>query len=410
MNSAINAGDTAWVLMSAALVLLMTPAVGFFYAGMVRKKNAISTLTMSFVVLALIAVQWILYGYSISFGPDVGGVIGSLKWAGLAGVGQAANTVYAPTIPHLAFMLFQMMFAAIAVALIVGSVVERIKFSAFLVFALAWATLVYDPLAHWIWGSGGWLKNLGYIDFAGGTVIHISAGVSALALVFVLGKRKGYGADNMEPHNIPHVIMGAALLWFGWFGFNGGSALAAGGLAASAIVATTASGAVAGLVWMLFTWRSRKPSALGFVTGAVVGLAAVTQGAGYITPGAALVIGIVAAFCSYGAVLLRMRLRIDESLDVLGCHGIGGIVGAILTGVFASTAVNPAGANGLLYGNPGQFMIQTLGAVVTIVFCFSATWVIAKVIDVTMGLRITDNEEVVGLDMSQHAETAYSLR
>jgi ammonium transporter, Amt family len=410
MNSAINSGDTAWILISAALVLLMTPAVGFFYTGMVRKKNAISTLTMSFVVLALIAVQWILYGYTLSFGPDVHGVIGGLQWLGLAGVGQAPNADYASTIPHLAFMLFQMMFAAIAVALMVGSVVERIKFSSFLVFALAWATIVYDPLAHWIWGAGGWLKALGFVDFAGGTVIHISAGVSALAVVFVLGKRKGYGADNMEPHNIPHVILGAAMLWFGWFGFNGGSALTAGGLATSAIVATTASGAIAGLIWLMLTWRQRKPSALAFVTGTVVGLAGITQGAGYVTPGAALIIGIVAAFCSYGAVLLRMKLRIDESLDVLGCHGVGGLVGAVMTGLFATKAVNPSGVNGLFYGNPQQLLIQVAGAAVTVVFCFSATWVIAKVIDVTMGLRIADNEEVVGMDLSQHAETAYSLR
>jgi ammonium transporter, Amt family len=410
MLQAVNAGDTAWVIISSALVMLMTPAVGFFYAGMVRKKNAISTLTMSFVVLALIAVQWILYGYSLSFGPDIGGLIGNLKWVGLTSVGQTPNVAYAATIPHLAFMLFQMMFAAIAVALIVGSIVERIKFSAFLVFAVLWATLVYDPLAHWVWGAGGWLKGLGFIDFAGGTVIHVSAGISALALVFVLGKRKGYGADNMEPHNIPHVILGAALLWFGWFGFNGGSALTAGGLAVSAVVATTASGAVAGLVWMMLTWRQRKPSALGFVTGCVVGLAAITQGSGYVTPGAALVIGFIAAFCSYGAVVLRMRWRIDESLDVLGCHGVGGVVGALLTGVFATKAINPAGANGLLYGNPHQLLIQAAGVAVTLIYCFTATWLIAKALDVTIGLRISDNEEVVGLDMSQHAETAYSLR
>lgn len=408
----VDSGDTAWILISTALVMLMTPAVGFFYAGMVRKKNVLSTLTMSFILLALVSVQWVLIGYTLSFGPDVGGVgvIGNLKWLGLTMVGQLPNADYAATIPHLAFMIFQMMFAAITVALIVGSVVERMKFSAFLIFSLLWTTLVYDPVAHWVWGVGGWLRTLGALDFAGGTVVHVNAGMSALALVLVLGKRKGYGKDNMEPHNIPHVVLGAALLWFGWFGFNGGSALASNGLAASAFVVTNVAAAAAGMMWILLAWRERKPSALGFATGAVVGLVAITPASGYVTPLAAIAIGAIAATCSYYAIKLRMRLRVDESLDVLGCHGIGGMVGALLTGVFASTAVNAAGANGLLYGNPKLILIQTAAVLVTMVYGFSVTWVIAKVLDMTLGLRVTDMEETVGLDMSQHAETAYALR
>ena len=406
----IDSGDTAWILISTALVMLMTPAVGFFYAGMVRKKNALSTLTMSFVLLALVSIQWVIIGYTLSFGPDMGGIIGSLKWAGLTAVGQTPNADYAATIPHLAFMIFQMMFAAITVALIVGSVVERMKFSAFLIFSVLWATLVYDPIAHWVWGVGGWLRHLGALDFAGGTVVHVNAGISALALVLVLGKRKGYGKDNMEPHNIPHVVLGAALLWFGWFGFNGGSALASNGLATSAFVVTNVAASAAGITWLLLAWRERKPSALGFATGAVVGLVAITPASGYVTPLAAIAIGGIAATCSYYAIKLRMRLRVDESLDVLGCHGVGGMVGAVLTGVFATTAVNAAGANGLLYGNPRQLLIQADAVGVTLVYGFCVTWVIAKVLDMTIGLRVTEKEEDVGLDMSQHAETAYALR
>jgi ammonium transporter, Amt family len=410
MNSLVNSGDTAWILISTALVMLMTPAVGFFYAGMVRKKNSLSTLTMSFVLLALVSIQWVVIGYTLSFGPSVGGFIGNLKWMGLTMVGQNPNADYAATIPHLAFMMFQMMFAAITVALIVGSVVERMKFSAFLIFSLVWATLVYDPIAHWVWGVGGWLRNLGALDFAGGTVVHVNAGISALALVLILGKRKGYGKDNMEPHNIPFVVLGAALLWFGWFGFNGGSALAANGLAVSAVVVTTVAAAAAAMTWLMLAWAERKPSALGFATGAVVGLVAITPASGYVTPLAALAIGAIAATCSYYAIKLRMKLRVDESLDVLGCHGVGGMVGALLTGVFASKAVNAAGANGLLYGNPKLLLIQAVAVGVTIIYAFTATLVIAKVIDMTIGLRVTEKEEDVGLDMSQHAETAYSLR
>ncbi|MFZ3062759.1 MAG: ammonium transporter [Actinomycetota bacterium] len=390
--------------------MLMTPAVGLFYAGMVRKKNALSTLMMCVVLLALISVQWVLYGYSLSFGPDKGGIIGSLAWAGLATVGQAPNASYAATIPHLAFMIFQAMFAAITVALIVGSIVERIKFSAFLIFSLVWATLVYDPIAHWVWGIGGWLRSFGVLDFAGGTVVHVNAGISALALALVLGARKGYGKDNMEPHNIPLVVLGAGLLWFGWFGFNGGSALAANGLAANAFVVTNTAAAAAAVTWTILSWIDQKPGALGFATGAVAGLVAITPASGYVGPLAAIAIGIGASVICYYAVVLRMRLRIDESLDVLGVHGVGGTVGAIATGIFASKAINAAGANGLLFGNPKQLLVQLATVGIVLAYAFVMTWIIAKVIDVTIGLRVANKEEDVGLDLAQHAETAYSQR
>lgn len=409
-SAVANPGDTTWVLVSTALVMLMTPAVGLFYAGMVRKKNALSTLMMCVVLLALISVQWVLYGYSLSFGPDKGGIIGSLAWAGLATVGQAPNASYAATIPHLAFMIFQAMFAAITVALIVGSIVERIKFSAFLIFSLVWATLVYDPIAHWVWGIGGWLRSFGVLDFAGGTVVHVNAGISALALALVLGARKGYGKDNMEPHNIPLVVLGAGLLWFGWFGFNGGSALAANGLAANAFVVTNTAAAAAAVTWTILSWIDQKPGALGFATGAVAGLVAITPASGYVGPLAAIAIGIGASVICYYAVVLRMRLRIDESLDVLGVHGVGGTVGAIATGIFASKAINAAGANGLLFGNPKQLLVQLATVGIVLAYAFVMTWIIAKVIDVTIGLRVANKEEDVGLDLAQHAETAYSQR
>jgi len=406
----ISAGDTTWVLISTALVMLMTPAVAFFYAGMVRKKNALSTLMMCVVLLAVISIQWVLYGYSLAFGPDKGGIIGSLAWVGLGGVGQSPNASYAATIPHLVFMIYQAMFAAVTVALIVGSIVERIKFSAFLLFSVLWATFVYDPVAHWVWAVGGWLRNFGALDFAGGAVVHVNAGISALALIWILGKRKGYGRDNMEPHNIPFVVLGAGLLWFGWFGFNGGSALAANGLAASAFVATNTAAAAAAVTWMILEWWHQKPGALGLATGAVAGLVAITPASGYVGPMAALAIGAGASVICYYAVALRMKLRIDESLDVLGVHGVGGAFGAIATGVFASKAINAAGADGLLYGNAKQLLVQAASIGVIMIYAFVVTLIIAKLIDVTIGLRVTEKEEDVGLDMAQHAETAYSHR
>jgi Amt family ammonium transporter len=406
--SKVDSGDTAWVLASAALVMIMIPAVGLFYGGMVRKKNALSTIMFSFAILALISVQWVLFGYSLAFGPDIGGVIGSLAWLGLNGVGQAPNADYAATIPALAYMIFQAMFAIITVALITGAFVERIKFSAFMVFALLWATLVYDPIAHWVWGAGGWLRNLGALDFAGGTVVHISSGISALAIALVIGARKGYGKHPMEPHNIPMVVLGAVLLWFGWFGFNGGSAVASGGLAASAFVVTNTAAAAAALMWTILTWYYKRPSVLGTATGAVVGLVAITPASGFVTPMAAIVIGALAAVFSYYAMLFRAKQNVDESLDVWACHGIGGTWGAIATGIFATVAVNSAGANGLLYGNPGQVMVQLTAVAASWIYAFVATFILAKIIDATIGLRVSDEEEAVGLDISQHAEKAYS--
>ncbi len=404
----VDTGDTAWILISSALVMIMTPALGLFYGGMVRKKNALSTIMFSFAILALISVQWVLYGYSLAFGPDVGHLIGNLNWLGLNGVGQEPNADYAATIPALAYMIFQAMFAIITVALISGAFVERIKFKAFMVFSLLWATLVYDPIAHWVWGTGGWLRNMGALDFAGGTVVHISSGVSALAIAFVIGTRKGFGKQAMEPHNIPMVVLGAALLWFGWFGFNGGSAVASNGLAASAFVVTNTAAAAAALMWTLLSWYHKRPSVLGAATGGVVGLVAITPASGYVTPLAAIVIGAVGATISYYAMLFRSKQNVDDSLDVWACHGLGGTWGAIATGIFATAAVNSAGANGLLYGNPGQLVTQIVAVGVTWIYAFVVTFILAKIIDATIGLRVHDEEEAVGLDISQHAEKAYA--
>ncbi len=407
----IDSGDTAWVLMSSALVLLMTaPGLALFYGGMVRQKNALGTLMQSFVVLALISVQWVLWGYSLAFGPDRGGIIGGLDWLGLRGVGAAPNPDYAATVPHQAFMLFQMMFAVITPALITGAFAERKKFSTFIVFILAWATLVYDPLAHWVWGVGGWLRDRGALDFAGGTVVHISSGVSALAAALIIGKRKGYGHQPMPPHNLPMTVMGASLLWFGWFGFNAGSALAANGLAAHAFTTTNTATAAAALGWMLTEWNSRgKPTVLGAASGAVAGLVAITPAAGFVTPMASIFIGALAGFLCYTACNLKAKLGYDDSLDVVGVHGVGGTWGALATGLFATKVVNEAGGDGLFYGNPKQLGIQFLAVVVTWVLAFVMTAVILKVLDAMMGLRISEEDEQAGLDLSQHSETAYVL-
>ncbi len=405
---AINSGDTAWILTSAAMVLLMTPALGFFYGGMVRRKNVLSTIMLSFVIVALISVQWVLFGYSLAFGPDIGGFIGNLKWLGLAGVGQLPNPDYAPTVPHLAFMIFQAMFAIITPALITGAFVERIKFSSFLVFTLLWASLVYDVICHWVWGVGGLLRNLGALDFAGGTVVHVSAGISALAVVSVIGARKGFGKVPMEPNNIPFTVLGAGMLWFGWFGFNGGSALAADGLAVQAFVVTNTAAAAAALTWMFLGWRDKKPSVLGVATGAVAGLVAITPAAGFVSPLSAIAIGIGAAVVCYYALLFRVKRNIDESLDVWAVHGMGGMWGALATGIFASLAVNPGGADGLLFGNPRQLAIQAGAVLLTVVYAFAMTWALAKLVDVVFGLRVEEHEEEVGLDMSQHGERAYA--
>jgi Amt family ammonium transporter len=404
----VNAADTAWLLVSSALVMLMTPGVALFYGGMVRRKNVLSTIMMSFAVLGLVGLLWVLYGYSLSFGPDKGGIIGGLDFIGLRTVGQEPSSVYATTVPHLAFMAFQGMFAIITVALVTGAVVERMKFSAFIVFSTLWFTIVYCPVAHWVWGSGGWLAKLGALDFAGGIVVHILAGVSALALASLVGPRKGFREkEPMEPNNIPMVLLGAGLLWFGWFGFNAGSALTSGGLASSAFVATNTSAAAGAFTWMILSWIYRRPTVLGTATGAIAGLAAITPAAGFVSPLMGIPIGIVAAVVCYYCMLLRTRRGIDESLDVWAVHGMGGTWGVLATGIFASVAVNAAGANGLIFGNAMQLAKQLLGVAVVWVFAFAATWVLGKIVDVTMGLRVNATEETVGLDISQHGERAY---
>jgi len=406
--TSISPGDTTWVLVSTALVLMMTPALAFFYGGMVRKKNALSTLNLSFIVMALISVQWVLYGYSLAFDGDIHGLIGGLGFLGFAGVGAAPNPDYAATIPHMAFAAFQMMFAIITPALITGALVERVNFRTFLVFTLLWATFVYDPVAHWVWGIGGVLRELGALDFAGGTVVHITAGFSALAFALAIGPRKGFGESPMEPHNIPYTVLGAGLLWVGWFGFNAGSALAANGLAVNALVTTNTAAASAALVWMFLSWRSNRPSVLGIVTGAVVGLVAITPASGFVTPLAAIAIGGLAAPISYYAMQLRQSFHLDESLDVWACHGMAGTWGALATGLFATVAVNSSGANGLFYGNPSQLLIQALAVGATIAFAFTVTFGLAKILDALLGLRVSDKEEAVGLDISVHGERAYA--
>ena len=404
----ISNGDTAWILISAALVMLMTPGLALFYGGMVRRKNVLSTIMMSFALLGVIGILWVLYGYSLGFGPDLGGLIGKLDWIGLRGVGQEPSGVYAATVPHLAFMIFQAMFAIITVALWTGGVVERMKFSAFLILAILWFTVVYCPVTHWVWGSGGWLAKLGCLDFAGGIVVHVNAGMSALALALLLRPRKGFkDGDPMEPHNIPMVVLGAGLLWFGWFGFNAGSALTSGGLAASAFVATNISGAAAALTWMILGWIHRRPSALGIATGAIAGLAAVTPAAGFISPIAAIPIGVIASVICYYCMILRAKRGIDESLDVWAVHGMGGIWGTLAVGIFASVAVNAAGADGLIHGNAMQLVKQLAGVAAVGAFAFVSTWVLGKIVDVIIGLRVKEDEEVVGLDISQHGERAY---
>ncbi len=410
MNPALTVepGDTAWVLVSTALVMMMTPALAFFYGGMVRKKNLLSTLNLSFITIGLISVQWVLVGYTLAFGPSVGGMIGGLKFLGFDGVGAEPNGDYAATIPHSAFAAYQMMFAVITPALITGAFVERVRFKTFLVFTILWATLVYDPVAHWVWAVGGTLRNLGALDFAGGTVVHITAGFSALAFAMVIGPRRWFGSAPLEPARIPYTVAGAGLLWMGWFGFNGGSALGANGLAVNALITTNTAAAAAAVTWMFLSWNDNKPSVLGIVTGAVVGLVAITPAAGFVTPLSAILIGAIAAPISYYAIKFRQRIGLDESLDVWACHGMGGTWGALATGLFATKAVNSAGADGLFYGNPEQLLIQVEAALVTIIYSMAVTFVLAKALHALMGLRVSPNEEEVGLDISEHGERAYA--
>jgi Amt family ammonium transporter len=401
----VDAGDTAWILVSAALVMLMTPGLGFFYAGLSRKKNVINLLTQCFISVAVVSVVWTLWGYSLAFGPDVGGYVGRLDWVFLRGVGGEPNTDYAPTIPHSAFMLFQLMFAIITPALVVGAFAERLRFSTFLIFLVAWSTFVYSPIAHWVWGVGGWLRELGALDFAGGTVVHISSGVSALVAALVVGRRIDYGSGGFEPSNPAYVILGAALLWFGWFGFNGGSALASNGLASNAFMVTQLAAAMAALSWMLLGWAHRgKASSIGAASGAVAGLVAITPASGFVGPQAALVIGGVAGILCYIGVNVRGRLGVDDSLDVWGVHGVGGTWGALATGIFADTAINPAASNGLLLGNPSLLAVQAAGVAATWAYAGAVTWLLLKLLDLTIGLRVKPSEELIGLDITQHGE------
>jgi len=406
----MNTGDTAFLLVSSALVMLMTPGLALFYGGMVRGKNVLGTIMQSYIILALITLEWVLWGYSLSFGPDHGGIIGGLDWFGLKGVGMEPHETYGTTVPHLAFMIFQCMFAVITPALITGAFAERMKFGSFLLFTVLWATFVYNPLAHWVWGSGGWLAKLGALDFAGGTVVHISSGVSALAAALLVGRRLGYGSTAYIPHNLPMTITGAALLWFGWFGFNAGSALAANGLAASAFVVTHIASAAAALSWLLVEWIHRgKPTTLGAASGAVAGLVAITPGSGFVGPVSAVLIGTLAGIICYGGVMLKGKLRYDDSLDVVGIHGLGGTWGALATGLFASKAVNPAGSDGLFFGNPGQLGIQFLSVAATIVFAFVMTLMILKVVAWVTAVRVSDEDEERGIDITLHDEKGYSF-
>lgn len=408
----INSGDTAWILMSTALVMLMTaPGLAFFYGGLVRRKNVLATMMQSFFVLCLISIQWILWGYSLSFGPDKGHLIGSLAWCGLKGVTMVPNPDYSSTIPHLLFMVYQMMFAVITPGLITGAFAERMKFSAYAIFTLLWATLVYDPVCHWVWGAGGWLRNLGALDFAGGTVVHVTSGISALICALYLGKRRGYGREPMPPHNLPLTILGASLLWFGWFGFNAGSALGSTELAVWAFIATNTAAAAAALTWMFIEWKvTSKPTILGGATGAVAGLVAITPASGFVSPLSAILIGVAVGFVCYTSVaIVKLKLAYDDSLDAFGVHGVGGTLGAILTGLFAQKLINPAGNNGLFFGNPGQLGIQFIGVAATAIYSIVVTFILLKVVDAVVGLRVPDEEEVIGLDITQHEESAYTL-
>ena len=406
----INTGDTAWVLASTALVMLMTPALGFFYGGLVRRKNVLSTIMQSFFILCLISVQWVLFGYSLAFGPDHGHLIGGLDWVGLHGVGFKPNPDYAPTIPHQAFMAFQMMFAVITPAIITGGFAERKRFKAFVLFTLLWSTFVYDPIAHWVWGAGGWLHQLGALDFAGGTVVHISSGTAALVAALVMGHRVSVGHGPTEPHDATMNILGASLLWFGWFGFNAGSALSAGALATSAFVVTNTATAMAGLTWMTLSWMfNKQPSVLGAAAGAVAGLVAITPASGFVDPMGAILIGLGAGAACFGVARLKPLLKVDDTLDVFAVHGIGGIWGALATGLFATVAVNSAGANGAFFGNPHQLLIQAAAVGVTLLYAAAVTFIILKVVDALVGLRVFPDEEILGLDASQHGELAYQI-
>ncbi|OPY76082.1 MAG: Ammonium transporter NrgA [Syntrophorhabdus sp. PtaU1.Bin058] len=405
-----DTGDTAWLLISTALVMLMTPGLAFFYGGMVGRKNVLGILMQCFIILCVVSVQWVLFGYSLSFAPGKG-FWGSLEWVGLKGVGFAPYADYAATVPHQLFMVFQMMFAIITPALIIGAFAERMKFASFLVFMVLWSTFVYDPVCHWVWGVGGWIKELGALDFAGGTVVHINAGIAALMTAIFIGKRRGSTHKAILPHNLPFTILGTALLWFGWFGFNAGSALGANGLAVNAFVVTNTAAAAAGLSWALLDWIfNEKPTVLGTATGAVAGLVAITPAAGFVSALSAVIIGIfVSIFCYMAVTIIKPKFGYDDALDVFGVHCVGGIWGALATGLFASKAVNPAGADGLFFGNPKQFVIQLIAVAVTLAYSFVVSFIIYKVIDIVIKMRVKERDEVMGLDLTQHHENAYTI-
>lgn len=405
----INGADTVWVLISTALVMLMTPGLAFFYGGMVRRKNILSVLMQCFIVLCLLSIHWMLIGYSLSFAPG-DGFWGGLAWFGLNGVGLEPNASYGATIPHQAFMIYQAMFAIITPALIIGAFAERMKFSAFIIFSLLWATFVYDPLCHWVWAEGGWLRNMGVLDFAGGIVVHTSAGIAALVTTIIIGKRKNL-EHTPAPHNLPFVILGTALLWFGWFGFNAGSALAANGLAVSAFVVTNAAAAAAGLSWAFLEWiRNGKPTIFGMATGAIAGLATVTPASGFVSPFSAVLIGIMASIlCFIAVAIIKPKFGYDDSLDAFGVHGVGGILGTLATGLFASKLINPSGADGLFFGNPKQFAIQLFGVAVAAGYTFIVTFIIYKFVDIFFRIRVSEKEELMGLDLTQHRERAYTI-
>ncbi len=406
----MNSGDTAFVMICSALVMLMTPGLAFFYGGMVRKKNILSILMQCFIILCLLSVQWVLFGYSLSFAPG-NGFIGSLKWLGLNGVTLEPYADYSSTIPHQTFMMFQAMFAIITPALIIGAFAERMKFSAFLLFTILWATFVYDPVCHWVWGIDGWLRKLGVLDFAGGIVVHINAGIAALVTAIVIGQRKNLDKSAPLPHNMPFVVLGTGLLWFGWFGFNAGSALGANGIAANAFVVTNTSAATAGLVWAFIEWyRIGKPTVFGIASGIIAGLATITGAAGYVNVISSIFIGIIASVTCYFMVsIIKPKFGYDDSLDAFGIHGIGGILGALLTGIFASKVLNPAGADGLFYGNSKFLLIQCGGIMASVIYSLVITWIIYKIIDVTIGVRVEEKEELIGLDLTAHNESAYTV-
>ena len=405
----MDKADTAFILASAGLVLLMTPGLALFYGGMVRKKNVLGTIMQSLFLISLISIEWVYIGYSMSFGPDIGGFVGDLSWFGLKGVTSAPSVDYATTIPQTVFMVYQCMFAIITPALIIGALAERGRFVPFLVFSLAWTILVYNPVCHWVWGKGGWLAEFGVFDFAGGLVVHVTCGAAALAGVLVIGKRRGYGKTSFMPHNLPMTMLGTGLLWFGWFGFNGGSALAADEVAATAFVATHMGGMAGMFMWVVMEWLTLgKATTLGAASGAISGLATITPTAGFVGPNAAIIIGSLAGICCFLAVSAKARLKLDDSLDVVGIHGVGGILGTLCLGIFASKKVNPGGVDGLLAGNPVQLYNQFVGVAVVALYAFVVSWVLFRIVHGLMGMRLLEDAEVEGMDSTEHSETAYN--